>query len=87
MRTQDPSEKLSESALHTRNLFDYCAASLNDLDNAEALEVARQAARELVLLIIDLSPAPLHSEQALVEISTLCQHGIVALPRWTPPES
>ena len=81
MQTENVSVEMSESAHQTRGLFAYCVASLNELDSAEALIVAREAARDLILMMTDLHPAPTETDRALTELSTLCQHGIVAHAR------
>ena len=70
----------SASAQMFQDSFASYLATLRDRPDREVVPVAYSAAKDLVVMIAERDPSPT-VRAALVEISALCQHMLIAVDR------
>lgn len=80
MPTSDIEAEGTASAQMFQDAFASYLLMLRDLSDCEIIPVAKSAAKDLVVLIADRQSAA-NANAALVEISTLCQHELLASER------
>jgi len=80
MPTSDIEDGRTASAQVFQDAFASYLLMLRDLSDCEIVPVAKSAAKDLVVLIADLTPQR-SAHAALVEISTLCQHELLSAER------
>lgn len=74
----------SASAQVFQDAFASHLMMLSDLPDREVIPFASSAAKDLVVTIAERRPSP-EVSTALVEISTLCQHMLIAVDRAVEP--